>query len=168
MIIRKMEEKDIESVVDIKIFGWLTAYKGIIADEDLEIVKNSRAERIEKRKKDFRESHFIVAEENGEVVGFSRYVDDGSHSSEVPDADCELIALYVKPEFKRRGIGSTLLNYVRDEFRQNGKTRMILWCLKENYPSRKFYETMGGHLVAEKEFELNGHKYTDVGFLFEL
>lgn len=168
MIIRKMEEKDIESVVDIKIFGWLTAYKGIIADEDLEIVKNSRAERIEKRKKDFRESHFIVAEENGEVVGFSRYIDDGSRSQEVPDADCELIALYVKPEFKRRGIGSALLNYVSDEFRQIGKTRMILWCLKENYLSRKFYEIMGGHIVTEKEIELNGHKYTDVGFLFEL
>lgn len=168
MIIRAMEEKDIESVVDIKIFGWLTAYKGIISDEDLETVKAARAERIEKRRKDFRESDFVVAEENGEVVGFARYVKDGLRSPEVSDADCELVALYVKPDFKRRGIGSALLNRVRDEFRHLGKTRMLLWCLKENYPSRKFYEAMGGRVVAEKVFELNGHKYADVGFLFEL
>lgn len=29
-------------------------------------------------------------------------------------------------------------------FRESGKKRMIIWCLKDNRESRKFYENVGG------------------------
>lgn len=49
LIIRNVQEEDIPSVVDIKITGWQTAYKGMIDDT----VLNSfdREKEIEKRKK---------------------------------------------------------------------------------------------------------------------
>ncbi|MBR5670211.1 GNAT family N-acetyltransferase [Candidatus Saccharibacteria bacterium] len=167
MIIRAAEEKDIPAITDIQIGGWLAAYKGIISDEDLAKMAGSREARIARHTDQIHKMNYIVAEDGGEVVGFGRYIFDNSYSPEY-DVDCELMALYVRPDQKRRGIGSTLMNYIKDEFRRQGKKRMILWCLKENMPSRRFYEAMGGHVVGEKEFDFDGHKYPEVGFLYEL
>ena len=41
---------------------------------------------------------------------------------------------------------------------------MIIWCLKDNYSSRKFYEKMGGEVVGEHEIEIGGRAYQEVGF----
>ena len=168
MIIRNVRIEDIPAITDIQIGGWLTAYKGIISDEDLEKVKNSRAERIARHTGNYQSNGFIVAENDGEIVGFCRYIDNNSFSPDF-DVDCELTALYVKPDCKRQGIGKALINYVKDEFRKHGKKRMILWCLRDNYPSRAFYETMGGKLAERgKDFDLDGHKYPEAGFIYEL
>ena len=35
------------------------------------------------------------------------------------------------------------MKYAINEFKNSKKEKMILWCLKENYPSRAFYEKMG-------------------------
>ena len=45
---------------------------------------------------------------------------------------------------------------------------MIIWCLRDNYPSRKFYEKMGGTIVGEKDFIKSGKTFPEVGFLYEL
>lgn len=49
IIIRNIEEKDIPSVVDIKIEGWKSAYKGIVDDNVLNSM--NRNEIIKKNKK---------------------------------------------------------------------------------------------------------------------
>lgn len=45
---------------------------------------------------------------------------------------------------------------------------MILWCLKENEPSKKFYTKMGGKVIKEREFEISGKKYCEVGFIYSI
>ncbi len=124
IIIRNIEEKDISSVVDIKISGWKTAYKGIIDD----IILNSidRDKKIEKMKNDYKENGFIVAELNNQVVGFCRYVDSNKFTQDISDIDCELLALYVKPELKYKGIGTKLVQFVINDFKSKNKTKMIL------------------------------------------
>ena len=70
--IRNVEECDIESVVDIQITGWQAAYIGIIDQDFLDSM--DRVSRIEKRKATYKDSPFIVAEnDNKEIVGFVRY-----------------------------------------------------------------------------------------------
>ena len=64
-----------------------------------------------------------------------------------PNADCEITALYVKSVLKRKGIGKKLMQEVIQKLQDQGKTQMILGCLKENYPSRAFYEKMGGKIL---------------------
>ena len=165
MIIRDVTEKDLLSVVDIRIAGWRTAYRGIIDDDILNSM--NREERIARRQKDWRDTGFIVAEQDGEVLGFCRYIDNGSFSPDY-DVDCELMAIYLRPDAKRQGIGRKLFEYVANEFRQQGKKKMILWCLKDNQASRRFYEAMGGKLGGEKMFEVDGRKYPEVAYLYDL
>ena len=165
IIIRNVEEKDIPAVVDIQIEGWKSAYKEIIDEEVLNSM--NREQKIIKMKKNFNERKCVVAEINNQVVGFCRYFNEVM-SPDGENFDCEIMALYVKPELKHQGIGKTMVNYIKKEFKKNGKTKMILWCLKENYSSRKFYEKMGGTIVGEHCIEIGGKLYPEVGFGYEL
>ena len=68
VIIRNVELKDLRFVSEIAVRGWQTAYRGIIEDEFLDNL--SIEENYLKRLKDYKENGFIVAEQDGEVVGF--------------------------------------------------------------------------------------------------
>ncbi len=152
IIIRNIEEKDIPNVVDIQIDGWKSAYKGIVDDNILKSM--NRNERIAKRKNDYKENGFIVAELNNQVVGFCRYIDSNKFTQDIPNIDCELLALYVKPKLKYNGIGTRLFQFVINDFKSKNKNKMILWCLKDNESSKKFYIKMGGKIIKERAIEI--------------
>lgn len=166
--IRKVEKKDLPFIVDIRIKGWQSAYKDVIDDEYLANLNNERNERIAKMEAGYNENNFIVAELNGEIVGFCRYITDNSFSPEVKGADCELTAIYVRPDLKYCGIGTKIFKYVMEDFQKQGKTKMILWCLKDNEPSKKFYNKMGGKVIKEKTVEIGNKKYIECCFLYDL
>lgn len=165
IVIRNITEKDIPQVVDIQVNGWQTAYKGIIDDEFL--ISMNKEKIIEQRLQDYMLGHFIVAIVNNEIVSFCRY-DEVTVSPDGEGFDSELMALYVKPELKHQGIGKKMFGFVTTALRNSGKVKMILWCLKDNYPSRKFYEKMGGEIIREHEIEIGGKKYKEVGFGYKL
>ena len=166
IIIRNIEEKDIPDVVDIQINGWKSAYKGIVDDNILNSM--NRNERIEKRRNDYKENGFIVAELNNQVVGFCRYIDSNKFTQDISNIDCELLALYVNPDLKYNGIGTKLFQFVTNEFKSKNKTTMILWCLKDNEPSKKFYTKMGGEIIKEREIEIGEKSYCEVGFMYNI
>lgn len=53
-------------------------------------------------------------------------------------------------------------------FLRADKRKMILWCLKENIPSRKFYETMGGKESSTKTSKFGEKEYEIISYIFEL
>ena len=166
LIVRNIEEKDIPSVVDIQIDGWKSAYKGIVDNNILNSM--NRNERIEKRKNDYKQNGFIVAELNNQIVGFCRYIDSNKFTTNISNIDCELLALYVKPNLKYNGIGTRLFQFVKNEFKSKNKTKMILWCLKDNEPSKKFYTKMGGKIIKERAIEIGEKEYLEVGFEYNI
>lgn len=168
IVIRRVEKKDLPVVVDIKTKGWQSAYGGIIDSEYLDNLENERNAIIVRMEANFGINGFIVAELDGEVVGFCRYIADNSFSPEIEDADCELAAIYIRPDLKYRGIGTKMFEYVVDEFRKQGKTKMVLWCLKDNEPTKKFYAKMGGKIIKERDVEIGGKDYKECCFSYEL
>ena len=42
---------------------------------------------------------------------------------------------------------------------------MIIWCLKDNYPSRAFYEKMGGIYCGENIIERGNKQYKEAGYI---
>lgn len=166
IIIRNIKREDIFDVVDIQINGWKTAYKGIVDDEYLQAM--SREERIKKREQDYMQNGFIVAESNKKVIGFCRYIDNNSFSKDIQEADCELLALYVEPNLKYSGIGTKLFQYVTQEFKNRGREKMILWCLKDNEASKKFYTKMGGKIIKEREISIGENDYKEICFLYSI
>ena len=163
--IRQITLEDIPHVVKIQIAGWQTAYRGIIDDEYLDSL-DEESKKV-KRKRDYNKSPFIVAVLDGKIVGFCRYLyevvsDDGE------GFESEIMALYVMPELKGKGIGKAIFSYVKEDLKKHGKRNAILWCLKENYPSRAFYEKKGGKIVGEHGIEIGSKIYPEVGFGYTL
>lgn len=45
---------------------------------------------------------------------------------------------------------------------------MILWCLKNNEPSKKFYTKMGEKIIKERKIEIGEKEYLEVGFEYNV
>lgn len=161
-IIRRMTIEDAEAVTDVLIDTWKTAYRGIVSDHVLD--HQDREMLIGRRKKQYKD--YIVAEVNGRVVGYCWYVNDNSFSEDRSDIDCEIVAIYVLPETERRGVGRKMFSYAVDDLRKQNREKMVIWCLKENYSGRAFYEKMGGKISGEHKTHIGNEDYDEVGFLF--
>ena len=164
--LRYAKIEDVEKIIDINMRGWQTAYRGIIDDDYLD--NFDKDSKIERWKNNFKSGNIIVAEENGNIVGFCRFVNSNKFSEEYPNVDCEICALYVDPDFQRKGIGKTLVSDVVNKFKEENKNMMIIWCLKENYPSRSFYEKIGGIPSEFKWTKIGDKQYEEISFRYDL
>lgn len=164
--IRTLTNNDIIDVAEIKVNGWKTAYKGIIDDEYLNSLNIE--EQAKKFKKYIGNDNFAVATQDGKIVGFCRFIYDNSFSSNIDYVDCELTAIYVHPNFKGKGIGTELFQYVLNKFNNQNKSKMILWCLADNINSINFYKHMGGEIQEKKQATIGNKNYEEVGIVYNI
>jgi len=165
-MIRYAIPEDAKSISDIRINGWKSAYRGIVEDEylnnmDYENGYNRFYERLSNKKDN--ERIVVYEDENKNILGFAVFVNLSD-----PEYDCELQGLYIEPNNKGKGIGSQLMNYVISYFKNNNKKTMIVYCLKENHDSRKFYEKHNGILCGEEDKEIGGNILRVVGYKYNL
>lgn len=157
--IRQANREDVMQISKIIVEDWQIAYRGIIDDDFLDSL--SVEDRYDREINRYQE--YIVAVCDDEVLGCAWATNINEEH-----ADCEIIALYVRYAYRGKGIGKQLIQNAMEQFQRDGKKTMIIWCLKENLESRKFYEKMGG-----KEFSYTTHKwgekdYDMVSYLYEL
>ena len=159
MIVRNAKKEDVRQISEILVEDWKTAYRGIIDSDFLDSMSVDKRYEIEIK----RYQEYIVAADGHEILGYAwLQAEDGE------TADCEVIALYVRYSKRNHGIGKLLLQYAIRHFRETGRKRMIIWCLKKNYESRRFYEKAGG-----KEFQTGTHRWGDkdyemISYLYDL
>lgn len=168
IVIEEMKEEDIEEVAKIFIDSWKIAYKDII---DRMFLQNlSLEEKIQKLKKEYKNGGHTIArnKETNEIIGVTRFGKRLDELDRFTKYDGEIYALYVKPGLLRKKIGSSLLQYAKERLKELGNHKMIIWCLKENEPSRKFYESMGGILLGEKVQNIGGKDYPLVGYGYQI
>lgn len=168
--IQKMEEKDIEEVADLLVKCWQNAYQGIVEQSYLAgLTQETKRNRImENFKKTTHQNQYVVAKEEGEVIGYMKYGNRVDQLGRFLRYDAEIEGLYVKQGRLREGIGTELVNYAKQKLKQEKKHNTIIWCLKENYPSRKFYEKIGGILLGEKHCPIGEKEYTLVAYGYSL
>lgn len=155
--VRKAEAEDVRQISEICVEDWQKAYRGIVDSEWLDSMSvDKQYEKEIKRYQDF-----VVAADGKKVLGYAWLQTSGDEP-----ADCEIVALYVRYSYRNNGIGKLLLHYAIKYFRESEKKRMIIWCLKENYESRRFYEKNGGkafristHVWGNKECEIISYLY---------
>lgn len=103
----------------------------------------------EKLKEDFLQHKafdFLVAEVEEEVVGISLYY---PRYSTWKGRCFYLEDLYVKPEFRGKGIGKELLLASAEEAKKAGATRLDWQVLDWNTPASDFYKKMGADIETE-------------------
>ena len=143
MIVRRAEEKDAEVIAQINVQTWQCAYKGIVADSVLEARKAD-----EKRIATWagiiqsNERVVLVCEYDGAVAG---YLAAGPARDDY-GAENEIYALYVKPDFQQKGIGSALIKKYKEVIQNQN---FYLYMLKKNERAAGFYLKNGGKVCEE-------------------
>ena len=90
-----------------------------------------------------KEQRFLVAEYEGQVLGFVE-IGAATYPGEVAsESTGELHFLFVAPDFMGCGIGSRLLERATELLREDGYRQAILWVFSRNLQARRFYERQG-------------------------
>lgn len=157
MVIREAKREDVRQIAEILVEDWKTAYRGIIDGAFLDSM--SVEERYHRELQRYR--IYRVAAVGREILGFAWNQADGDG-----DADCEIVALYVRYARRNSGIGRALFQDAVAAFRASGRKRMIVWCLKQNHEARRFYEKMGGEAHKTGTHRWGDRDYDMISYLY--
>lgn len=134
-MIRYATPGDAETLADVHVATWQTAYAGIFPDEYLATLdQESRARWWRQFIQRGAEVHVAV---EGRVIGFCH-----ADSSDEKGWG-EIYAIYVHPDHWDEGHGFQLLSAGESTLRDRGHDRALLWVLESNERGRRFYERNG-------------------------
>lgn len=136
MKIRPETLDDVETVVAMHIRTWQTAYRGMLPDEVLDSL--DQAEWVQRRLTtpwDDPDLHALVAEVDGEIVGFVRFGPERQNE----DAG-EIYAIYVDPAYWGTGVGDALMRIALETLPHK---EIRLWVLERNSRALSFYARYG-------------------------
>jgi len=166
-VIRRAEVDDAPAMARVHVDTWRTAYVGIVSDEHLANLSYERCQEgwIEHLSNPQSETHAFVAEARpGHIVAIAS---GGPLRDAWAGFDGELYVLYVLKSFHGMGYGRLLLAQVAQDLVNRDYHSLVAWVLKDN-PARRFYERLGGRLVAEKVVEIGGRQLIDVAYVWDL
>lgn len=106
--------------------------------EEGEVTKKTYKRIEEEISRDLKKKKYWVAEIDGKVVGFIK--------SEILDTRPGMLYidnLFVHPEFRSRGIGTTLIQSVESLFKKKGANKMRLYVAEQNINAEKLYKKLG-------------------------
>ena len=178
MRIRQAVPGDGPGIARVRVTTWRAAYTGIIAQSYLDAL-NIETESVRWSEGLARWDPArcaIVAEREGASAdidadtprAIAGYVMGGPNRDEDPEYSGELYAIYVLPEYQSQGVGKVLFRAMMDWLAEKGHQGMILYVLRDNAPSRRFYEAMGGRAVREQLVEIGGQMLAEVGYGYRL
>jgi GNAT superfamily N-acetyltransferase len=145
---------DAIAIARIRVLGWQTAYRGLVADEFLDAMSIEAdtlrwSATLEERN---RWARTVVVEQGSAVVGFAsigphRTVDlDAAYdvtTLAVPGTVGEVYACYVHPSTWGLGAADVLMRAALDELRADGWGSVRLWLLDGNPRAHRFYARHG-------------------------
>ena len=166
MTVRTATLDDADAIERIRTDTWRAAYRGLMPDFVLDRLGYDGRRRRVVLSAMPADRFALVAEHEGDVVGFCyggpARVGDAAHPGEI-------YAVYVLPSHQGHGHGSALMRAGAQELLVRGWRGMVLWVLRDNRPSRRFYGRMGGRHVEDRdeEREIEGVTLTESGYVWD-
>ena len=157
--------EDQEQMAHIKVDGWQDVYHDIIDKDYLNNLNyKEQTERYIDSFQEYKDKVLVVEnKQTKEILGYSCFSDE-----KTGNYDSELVSLYIKPEYKGRGIGTLLFNETVKYLKDKNKKNMILWCIKENIKSVEFYQKLGCEIKEDKIAKIGNKEYPEYGFVYEI
>lgn len=141
MLIRPARPEDALSVAHVHVRAWQAGYRHLLPDSYLaQLRPEQRASRYDFANTDAYRPKTLVALEGQAICGFVTT----TPSRDADGHDCgELCALYVDPDYWRRGLGSALLCTARLRLAERGYRHATLWLLDGNHGGARLYAADG-------------------------
>ena len=160
MIIRKANLYDNVGLAKVQVDSYRRTYQDIFPVAYLDHFTYEEQERdwltlLSEKRKDVL---FVAATETNEIVGYALGT---PNQDDVSPYECELVALHVRHEYQKQGLGKQLFAAVSSELERLGSKSLFLWVLADN-PARSFYEKLGGLIISEKAWQNNGYFNTNI------
>jgi ribosomal protein S18 acetylase RimI-like enzyme len=149
-------DADVLPMAKVHILSWRETYPGMLPDRMLEHMSVA-AEAIRwQRMLDHPRAGGIafVAEQYGAIVGYGSCGEQRTSLLHGRGFTGEVGELYVLRSAQRQGAGSGLMRAMADALLERRHRAMSLWVLEQNQAARRFYEGLGGTLIARKRAEL--------------
>lgn len=145
--IRRANESDAQQIAHVHILSWQTIYRGHIPDAILNQLS------LEKRTQEWRAlllagMDIWLIEEDKKLIGFASVCPSRDEDDD-PVKVAEISAIYLLPEFWRKGLGRELCQVIFDEVAKKGFKEISLWVLESNKSSRRFYEALEFHATGD-------------------
>lgn len=142
--IRPARVDDAEQIATLFMRAWHISLKDIVPDDFLDQFRHEKQKEKYKQRVADPEYMLLVAENNGDIVGMIGARDNQGQSLSYRK---EIRALYVDPDFQKRGIGSLLLGRMFLELKKSQACNAMLWCIKANAAACSFYEKHDGKRI---------------------
>ncbi len=164
MQIRRALPEELSAVAKVHVDSWRSTYRDIVPAHFLEGLSYEAAEERFQRllaNRDRQPFMYVAVDPADGIVG---YATGGRARSGPAEFTGELYALYLLQEHQGRGIGRALFQAVATELVHAGIYSMIVWALEANERACRFYQRMGGELVANGTIEIGGQNCPEVAF----
>jgi ribosomal protein S18 acetylase RimI-like enzyme len=145
---RAANAADAAPVARLHAESWRRHYRGAYPDAylDSDVFTERSAVWADRFRSIGEDSYTIVADRDGEVVGFAHTILDSD-----PDWGALLDNLHVRFELKRQGVGRALMaETARVLGQRRPSSGLYLGVLKQNTAAQAFYSAMGGAVVGER------------------
>jgi ribosomal protein S18 acetylase RimI-like enzyme len=160
-MIRPAKLEDAPAIARVHVASWQSTYQGMLPEEFLASLSETGYAERWKRVIGEGSSRVYVAEDEGEVVGFSS---GGRERAGETGYSGELYAIYVIDASQRRGFGRELVRSTVAGLRELGLDDMIIWVLRDNQPARSFYERLGGVYVRGQPITIGSVTLEEVSY----
>jgi GNAT superfamily N-acetyltransferase len=142
VVVREASPLDAGAVAQVQVSSWRAAYRGIVPNSFLDSMD------VDERTERWREG---ITDRPGGQITFLAELDEvaagfgavgACRDPDAPAGIGELYAIYVSPEFWRRGVGRAVHVACLDALRADGYGHARLWVLEANPQARAFYERL--------------------------
>ena len=164
-------DADVLPMAKVHITSWRETYPGLLPDPMLARLSIAheaiRWQRMLDRPRAWGRSLAFVADQQGSVVGYGSCGEQRTPLLRDRGFTGEIGELYVLRSAQGQGAGSGLMKAMACALRERSHRALSLWVLDRNGHARRFYESLGGTLIAEKREGLGevAYGWTDLSRL---
>jgi len=146
-LIRRATIDDMVEISKLYVISLKNSFNGIFSEGYLSKLTPESTYKQWKRNIENPNNLVFVVEDNQEIVGMivGAFVDEEGETSNQGN----ILAVYIKPDYKRIGYGKKLVAALFDEFKKRNITKCFANVFKNNH-NRGFFEQVGGVLVDER------------------
>lgn len=152
--LRRAVPADAPAIGAVHVAAWRETYSGLLPDQMLaELSVDQRSAMWDAVLRDptqFGSVAVLVAEAQGTVIGFGSCGTQADPALAEAGFGGEIHAVYLLQPHQRHGYGRALLSALAAALQDAGLRGASLWVLETNHAARRFYERLGGAVVAER------------------
>lgn len=163
IILKVVTLQDVKQLQKISIETFSDTFKDANDEADLkEYLKSAyNIKQLESELSDS-DSNFYFVYYKKELAGYLKLNVSNAQTEKHDINALEIERIYIKPNFKRLGLGKYLLNYAVEKAKELDKTSAWLGVWEENINALNFYKKMDFVCFSEHVFELGGEKQRDI------